>query len=926
MAGPQQPACLDRDQLCALLEERLPEVMQSSITAHLDTCDACRESLERLAAESLWWKEARDLGDSAAGETSHHETAAFTPSGAAREASPGSSAGPRPQADYASALPFLEPTDRPRRLGLFGPYEVIEVVGRGGMGVLLKAFDPSLHRVVAIKVMAPQLAAGTAARQRFVREARAAASVCHENVVTIHSVDEHRGWPYLVMQYVGGKSLQDRIDHSGTLDVKEILRIGMQTASGLAAAHEQGLVHRDIKPANILLENGVERVKITDFGLARAVDDPSLTQAGVVAGTPQYMSPEQARCEVIDERSDLFSLGAVIYAMATGRPPFRGDTTIGVLRRVCDENPRPIRDSNADVPGWLESIVTKLLSKDPQRRYQSAAEVSALLADRLASLQNGRPIAGTEFDLPAEVDEPKASKATIPAPVAVEDVGPQKRIPWLRRWRAAAAVGIIGLLGLGVTEAMGVTKVAQVFSSILRITTPEGTLVVEVDDPEVQVSVDDGDVMLTGGGVKEIRLKPGIHKVRSFGEGWLGPIEMITVERGGKQTIRVGLEHPRLPAEHPLAQGLAVPEFGRDLRVEFEAVGTQRIAMQRARELLRSAIAVKEAAVDEADIVVEHAKAVLERASKLVEKGVLPVGEREEAEAAVRVAEGNEQIARAEAELAKCRFEVSEAMEELADARQEVLGAQIRAESRGGEIDERSKERLEAARSRLGEAIAALGKARVSHAQEVVGLRSNELEASEQARARVQQLFEKGVIPASEVESKVAIVAQARARLKAAEAALSGADRTSDSSADLEELIEGRVDVGFQPFDMIMGHPDGFDFKVVKRLEHIESDARAKALRDQMEGLRETLEKVGRVTRKPDRDPMVRNIRAQLENLEKQLREQQVQAGKQRRSRERLIIEAVPVPPPIEAPIPPVVPVPPSADVAPIPPSAPSAR
>src|SRR5262249_10504569 len=140
----------------------------------------------------------------------------------------------------------------------------------------------------------------------------------------------------------------------------EIVRIGMQTASGLAAAHAQGLIHRDIKPANILLENGIERVKITDFGLARAAADAHLTQRGVVAGPPQYMSPEQAEGKTVDQRSDLFSLGSVLYAMCIGRSPFRASGSVAVLKRVCEEAPRPIRETNADIPDWLVALIDRL--------------------------------------------------------------------------------------------------------------------------------------------------------------------------------------------------------------------------------------------------------------------------------------------------------------------------------------------------------------------------------------------------------------------------------------------------------------------------------------------------------------------------------------------------------------------------------------
>jgi len=189
---------------------------------------------------------------------------------------------------------------------------------------------------VAVKLMAPHLAASGSARRRFTREARAAAAIVHPHVMPIHSVNSSGRLPYLVMPCVACESLQQRINREGPLELKEILRISSRIAAGLAAAHAQGLVHRDVKPANILLEKGVDRVMLTDFGLARAVDDASLTKTGVIAGTPQYMSPEQARGEAIDHRSDLFSLGSVMYAMCTGRPPFRAETSYGILRRITD--------------------------------------------------------------------------------------------------------------------------------------------------------------------------------------------------------------------------------------------------------------------------------------------------------------------------------------------------------------------------------------------------------------------------------------------------------------------------------------------------------------------------------------------------------------------------------------------------------------
>jgi serine/threonine protein kinase len=296
-------------------------------------------------------------------------------------------------------LYFLEATDRPDLLGMLGQYEVQELIGAGGMGVVLKAFDPGLHRLVAIKVLAPALAGSATARRRFTREAQAAAAVCHDHIVPVHAVREQAGLPYLVMQYVAGESLQARLDRSGPLKVEDIVRIGLQTAAGLAAAHAQGLIHRDIKPANLLLENGLARVKISDFGLARTADDVKLTQAGVVAGTPEYMAPEQARGEVVDHRADLFSLGSVLYAMCTCQPPFRATATLATLRQVSEQQPVPPRSLNPDVPAFLDAVILRLLEKDPAARFASAAETATLLEGYLAHLQ--QPASTKAPQLPA---------------------------------------------------------------------------------------------------------------------------------------------------------------------------------------------------------------------------------------------------------------------------------------------------------------------------------------------------------------------------------------------------------------------------------------------------------------------------------------------------------------------------------------------
>jgi formylglycine-generating enzyme required for sulfatase activity/tRNA A-37 threonylcarbamoyl transferase component Bud32 len=281
---------------------------------------------------------------------------------------------------------------REPRVETLGRFDVLETVGRGGYGEVVRAFDRNLQRIVAIKMMRAELAATLPARKRFVREARAAAAVRHDNVVRIYEVAE-APVPHLVMEYVPGGSLQRHLDERGPLAVREVLHLGAQIARGLAAAHATGLVHRDVKPGNVLLElGGATRARLTDFGIARAADDASLTESGVVVGTPSYMAPEQAKGERIDHRADLFSLGSVLYAMVGGHPPFRAPNSLAVLKRVADAAPRPIRDVSPDTPGWLCDIIARLHARDPGDRFQSAAEVAELLEAHLSAVDGGRPV------------------------------------------------------------------------------------------------------------------------------------------------------------------------------------------------------------------------------------------------------------------------------------------------------------------------------------------------------------------------------------------------------------------------------------------------------------------------------------------------------------------------------------------------------
>ena len=362
--------CGDDAALEALLTGTLPAPLERDLETHLGSCSACRARLDSLAATPERWSEVRS-------ELS---------GGAVAEPDPDS--GPPIPALLTLIRKLLAPSDDERMLGRLGPYEIAGIVGSGGMGIVLKGHDRALDRFVAIKLLAPHLATSGAARQRFLREAKAAAAVVHDNVIAIHGVDEFAGLPYLVMPYCRGTTLEKRLRDAGPMRLREILRVGLQTARGLAAAHAQGLVHRDVKPANILLDDGVERVLLTDFGLARAADDATLTVTGLLAGTPHYMSPEQALGKPVDARSDLFALGAVLFTMATGKPPFRAESSHAVLRQVTDVEPADIRVANPDLPGWFAGLTHRLLAKDPAERVQSAAEVAAILEGCLAHVND----------------------------------------------------------------------------------------------------------------------------------------------------------------------------------------------------------------------------------------------------------------------------------------------------------------------------------------------------------------------------------------------------------------------------------------------------------------------------------------------------------------------------------------------------------
>ncbi|MEM9645470.1 MAG: serine/threonine-protein kinase [Planctomycetota bacterium] len=373
--------------------ENLRASDKESFERHLEGCESCQRLVLHSAAPTDDWDHARQCLADDPYDARHGWLNHATPSTATTE----DDRHPNESLLLREISGWLDPTDDPHMLGRFGGYEIVGIIGHGGMGIVLKGFESSLNRYVAIKVMAPRLASSGTAKKRFQREAEAAAAVLHDNVIAIHRVGEAHGLPFLVMPYLNGETLQHRLSTRGPLSIQATLRIASQIAAGLSAAHQQGLVHRDVKPANIMLQPGTDRVTITDFGLARAANDAGMTRTGVIAGTPPYMSPEQAHGECVDNRSDLFSLGSVIYAMVTGRAPFRGESASDIIQEVCQSAATPMRHADPSVPDWLENLVGRLLRKLPSDRPQSTQLAQRWINESLLHSQDASNSLPTEL-------------------------------------------------------------------------------------------------------------------------------------------------------------------------------------------------------------------------------------------------------------------------------------------------------------------------------------------------------------------------------------------------------------------------------------------------------------------------------------------------------------------------------------------------
>ncbi|MFO0844625.1 MAG: serine/threonine-protein kinase, partial [Gemmataceae bacterium] len=405
-------------------------------------------------------------------------------------------------------------------LGQLGHYRLVRVLGQGGMGMVFEGEDPKLGRAVAIKVMQPSLARKPGMKERFFREARAAAVLEHDNIVPIFHLDEQGGVPFLVMPFLRGVTLEDWLRrHGGSAPVATALRLAADIAAGLAAAHEKGLVHRDVKPANIWLDASAgDRARLLDFGLARLSEGgDQLTQPGALVGTPSYMAPEQARGDAVDARADLFSLGVVLYRLCAGRLPFAGNDPMSVLIALAMEDPVTPRSANPAVPEGLSALVMRLLEKDPARRPVTARAV----LEELGRLR---------------LEEERAPTPALPQPPVTRALPPPLP-PRRRRWPlvAAAVAGALGLLA----------------AAVVWLQTPHGAVRIEVNDPGIEVTIDKGAANIQGAGKEPIRLAAGPHGLAVKRGDLEFETKAFTVRKGETVTLKVELR----PGKVQVVQG-----------------------------------------------------------------------------------------------------------------------------------------------------------------------------------------------------------------------------------------------------------------------------------------------------------------------------------------------------------------------------------
>lgn len=436
-----------------------------------------------------------------------------------------------------------------------GRYEILSTLGQGAMGVVYRATDPLLERTVAIKTISLELSKDEFEEfeRRFYREARSAGRLNHPNIVTIHDVGNNDDIAYMAMEFLEGEELRDILDAGGLLSPDRIAAIASQVADGLAFAHEHGVVHRDIKPSNIMiLKNGV--VKITDFGIA-LIPSSSRTMAGMILGSPKYMSPEQVVGQEVDGRSDIFSLGVVLYEMLTGKPPFSGDNISAIMFRILNEMPTAPGTLRPELPEAFNYIVAKALAKHPDERYQSAGEMAEDLRSYL-DLQvpanfnthaDGKPRTLERRAKPREaVDQTVLMAAgTLPQPATTERgrrknallVGGGAMLLLTGLWFFNRGESPLQNEAQPIASAAVATSSAPGPSSATRIAPREEATLTFAIRPWGEVYVDGNNKGVTPP-LNELKLAAGKHKVEIRNAGFPPYVETLELQAGATRKIK----------------------------------------------------------------------------------------------------------------------------------------------------------------------------------------------------------------------------------------------------------------------------------------------------------------------------------------------------------------------------------------------------
>ena len=529
--------CPSPGTLRSLIDGRVDEPDLSTLTLHLEHCSTCQTQASTLFSSDT-------LVESLRGEPSATEriTANIPPQLIeSLKLIPNTDSHDRLSKDGLArdrglsvddlGLSFLHPAVEADEIGRLGHYRILQVLGRGGMGAVFLAEDPKLGRRVALKVMLPRIASIQAARDRFLREAKAAASLKNDHIVTVYQVDEFNGVPFLAMELLQGESLEQSLQAGRRFSIAETLHIVRDVARGLAGAHEKALVHRDIKPGNIWLEqlsDGGMRVKVLDFGLARAeVEDSNITEFGTIVGTPAFMAPEQARADrAIDTRADLFSLGCVMYLMRTGEIPFKADTTVGTLMALALNTPIAPSQRNKSVPAELSRLIMQLLEKDPAQRPQSARDVIERLRQIERSVDAAKAPTGS-FDKTLV----GFSKPIVASPTSTDTATQPVRKSVGRSLKIATGFFVAALL--------------LIAAGVFVWQTPDGRIVrIECNDPSIQLAFRGGELKVTGAYDQPVTLTPGkvdlkITKPQPSGKDFEFETDKLVVRKGDQIVLKI---------------------------------------------------------------------------------------------------------------------------------------------------------------------------------------------------------------------------------------------------------------------------------------------------------------------------------------------------------------------------------------------------